>query len=109
MHSDAETRDRAKRLYQFIRELIMLRHVPVRSYRGYEEVVPLDDLPDKPDCSFVARDDFDEEEQEIWLDVRCPKIESYPAPPDVLDDWLDPSQLSDATLDMPALLSGSEI
>lgn len=107
MSSEAEVRDRAKRLYQFIHELIMLRRLPIRSYKSYEQAVPLDELPEAPDCRFIARNDFDEPDQETWLEVRCPKLENYPEPPASLIDWLDPSQLSDATLDMPSLLSGS--
>ena len=106
MASDDEIRDRTKRLYQFVGELLHLRHIPVRKCSNYEVYLPLDDLPAKPDCSFIARKDF-EEEEETWLEVRCPKIEAYPNPPDVLDDWLDPVQLADASLDMPDLFSGS--
>ena len=105
----AHIRDRAKRLYQFIRELILLRQSPVRTLRSYEQVLLLDGLPPKPDCSFIARGDFDDEEQETWLEIRCPRLESYPFPPSLLDEWLDPSQLANALADMPTLLPPSRI
>ncbi|MCX8053737.1 MAG: AAA domain-containing protein, partial [Armatimonadetes bacterium] len=108
LNANAEARDKAKRLYQFIRGLIELRRVPVRSYRNYELVVPLDDLPDAPHCRFAARGDFAEEE-ETWLEVQCPKIEPYPEPPGILLEWLSPSELGDASLDMPNLLRGETV
>jgi ribosomal protein S7 len=102
-------KDRARRLYQFIRELILLRQSPLRTVRSYEQVLPLENVPPKPDCSFIARDDFDDEEQDTWLEVRCPRFESFPDPPSILDEWIDPNQLANAMADMPTLLSGSRI
>lgn len=108
MDLDEQTRDRAKRLYQFVRGLIELRYVPTRRYTS-EDVISLQALPPKPDCSFVARGDLPEDDEERWLDVRCPKIEPYPEPPAILRDWLEPSELSDASQDFPNLLSGAHI
>lgn len=109
MCTDAEVRDRAKRLYQFIGELIALRHVPVRRIDNYELVIPLGDLPAKPDVLFIARSDFDGAEDDAWLEVRCPRVESYPTVPPILRDWLDPAQLADPTREMPELQTGSTI
>ncbi len=108
MTVDDQTRDRAKRLYQFVRGLIELRHVPTRRYPG-EDVISLVDLPSSPDCSFVARGDFSEDDEDRWLEARCPKIDPYPEPPSILRDWLEPSELSDASQDFPNLLSGAQI
>ncbi len=87
---------------------MLLRQVPVRNYRNYELFVPLDDLPELPDCLFIGRDVLPEDERDTWLQVRCPRLDNFPEPPPDLLDWLDPSQLGDATLDAPQLLRGGQ-
>jgi very-short-patch-repair endonuclease len=97
MDGDAEIRDRTKRLYQYLRELVLLRQVGVRKFTSYEHTMLLCDLPLDVGCFFAPRDATNEIDTELWLELRHPKLETPPKPPEVLNDWLDPAHLADPT------------
>jgi len=98
-------RDRATRLFQYLRELVQLRYPAVYDLENYDDVLWLADIPQEPECSCAMweRDPNDEPPEE-YVEVDRPDIAPPPVPPSELDGWLDVSQLGDSTVDMPSLV-----
>jgi AAA domain len=95
-------RERAVRLFQFLREYTLLRTKSLRTTDAYEEVIWLADVPQTPGCRCAVLDP-DGKDAEIWLEVAQPRIEPPPPPPEVLRRWLKPDGLSDSSLDAPPI------
>lgn len=104
MLTESEKRDRAIRLYKFVKGLIELRRPdPIRDYRSYEQYVKLDDIPPKPMALSALRGDFDNTDDDVWLEIRYPRIEAYPKPPGILCNWLSPWELNNVGGSVPQL------
>jgi len=105
MVGEAIIRDRAGRLYQFVRELILLRRSVVRSIDDYELTISLADLPAYPNAYCTVRGDAESADVGPMLEIKCARIDSYPTVPDILAEWMDPKQLADPGIDLPELLA----
>ncbi len=74
---DPDTREKAKRLFEYLRELAKPRLSTVRDCRDYEEVLWFHEVPNEPECTSIARSDAPED-NEPWLKIeradepRCP-------------------------------------
>lgn len=101
MSRDA-TSDRAIRLFQFLRELTLLRTQTVRTLDKYEKVLWFNDVPDDADCFSVYRTEA-EDRSEVWLEIKQPQVPPPPRLPSSLVPWIDPEQLADASLESPSL------
>jgi very-short-patch-repair endonuclease len=98
--------DRARNLFEFLREAQRLRAKPVRSVQDYQRVIWLADLPDHD--AVVSAHRLTErlsDELIFWVD-RVPR-EEPPAPSDALAPWLsgsihDPDQPPELRAEVPA-------
>jgi hypothetical protein len=97
-------RDRAIRLFAFLREMSLLRTKVVRSVEEYEKVVWLGDIPTEPGCHCAAwGTKSSAEDTSTWIELRKPRLAPYPEPPDDLAPWLAPDQLADSSREFPEL------
>jgi len=96
-----DVRDRAVRLFTFLREYTQLRARTVLTTDGYDEVIWLADVPSLPGCFSAASEPA--RDGEVWLEVRKPRLAPPPAPPPEVEPWLDRDQLGDSALAEPTL------
>ena len=97
-------RERAIRLFAFLREMTLLRSKVVRSVDEYDRAIWLAEIPREPGCYCAAwgmRRDGDE--HSTWIEVRKPKLTAPPDPPADLAPWLDLSQVTDSAREYPDL------
>lgn len=97
------TRDRAVRLFTFLKELSELQTKTIRRLSEYEKVLWLADIPHQPQCRCAVWFNEPEKDQETWVRIERPRLSSPPEPPDDLKPWLDPAQVNDSSLEMPEL------
>ncbi len=103
--------ERAVRLFQYLKELSVLRTRTIRSIDSYESVVWFSDVPREPECFaaswFAADNDVDEDE---WLVISKPvPLEDAPDIPDDLAPWVDERVLADSSSENLALRQQIEI
>jgi very-short-patch-repair endonuclease len=97
-----EEMDRAVRLFQFLRELTLLRTETIRSLDQYSKVLWFHDVPDEPGCVSIFR--LDEElRSDALLEIEQPRFGALPMPSDSLIPWIDYEQLKDSTLQEPVV------
>jgi REase_MTES_1575/AAA domain len=96
-----DVRDRAVRLFTYLREYTQLRARTVLTTDDYEEVIWLGDVPRLPGCFSAAFEPT--RDGEVWLEVRKPRLQPLPPPPTELEPWLDRDRLGDSSLDEPPL------
>src|SRR5215467_4084754 len=82
-----DVRDRAVRLFTFLREYTQLRASTALTTDSYDEVIWLADVPGLPGCVCAAVEPT--RDGEVWLEVRKPKLVPAPRPPDVVLPWLE--------------------
>src|SRR5215469_4065781 len=80
-------RDRAVRLFTFLREYTQLRASTALAVDSYDEVIWLADVPGLPGIACAAVEPT--RDGEVWLEVRKPKLVPAPRPSDALRPWLE--------------------
>jgi very-short-patch-repair endonuclease len=96
-------RKHAIALYTFLKEFTELRMESVRSIDSYDQVLWLDAVPREPGCSCaVWHRGREEEEPDVWLEVKKPRLIPPPTPPAELAPWLS-SQWEDSEAELPEL------
>ncbi|HEY7199142.1 MAG TPA: AAA domain-containing protein [Candidatus Dormibacteraeota bacterium] len=94
-----DVRDRAVRLFTFLREYTQLRASTALTTDAYDEVIWLADVPGLPGCVCAAVEPT--RDGEVWLEVRKPRLAPVPRPPEPLRPWLE--RWDDSSLDAPVL------
>ncbi|TMC13222.1 MAG: hypothetical protein E6J41_01150 [Chloroflexi bacterium] len=94
-----DVRDRAVRLFTFLREYTQLRASTALTTDSYDEVIWLADVPGLPGCVCAAVEPT--RDGEVWLEVRKPRLVPAPRPPEVLRPWLE--RWDDSAVETPAL------
>jgi len=94
-----DVRDRAVRLFTFLKEYTQLRASTALTTDAYDEVIWLADVSDLPGCHSAAVEPT--RAGEVWLEIRKPKLQPAPRPPELLRPWLQ--QFSDSALETPPL------
>lgn len=85
-------RDKAVRLFTYLKEVCQLRFVVVRDCRNYDQLLWFQDVPREPECFCIAWNG-PTEANESWIEVRhSPEPPCPPAPP-VCKDWISPADL----------------
>jgi len=101
---DQEIRDRALRIFTFLRELTELRSRTVRTIDQYEKVLWFNDIPRESGCHCVAWTPIgDEERSEVWAEIKKPRLKAPPQVDEALKPWLDPSEVEDSSREFPQL------
>lgn len=105
-----DIRDKAVRLFTFLREVTALKEAKVRDLATYEAVLWLHQIPTDPSCHNLARLPPNTE-SESWIQIRKPRLMPPPKVPALIADLLRPEDVGDSSLDFPQLLvpgSGTE-
>ena len=72
----------------------------IRDYSDYEEVLWFKNVPHEPECYSAAwgakREQDDEGDRDIWLEVRKRKEPTCPKIPDECVNWVNPSTVSNS-------------
>ena len=75
-------RDRAVRLFSFLREMTLLRTKVIKSIEQYDNVIWLAEIPREPGCHCAAWGTATaSEENQAWIEVRKPRMAPPPEPP----------------------------
>lgn len=96
-------RERAVRLFSYLRELALLNTTVIRDYADFEEVLWFDELPDHDAINSIARGTFDDA-GETWLEIKRLPEPQLPPPPKAVSGWIDLTRLHDSLLE-PTLRS----
>jgi len=101
---EAVMRDRAVRLFTFLREVALLRTVTVRHLRQYDDLIWLADIPQEDECYCAAWHQGEEAAAGgTWIEVGKPRLLPAPEVPETLVPWLSVREVSDSTGDFPEL------
>lgn len=100
-------RDKAIRLFTYLKDLCALRTAQVRNVSTYDQVFWLSDLPNHKlcRCTILRLTDpsspTSEQYSDLWIEVRKPAIKSPPELPDELEPWIKDEELTDSSLSEP--------
>lgn len=95
-------RDRAIRLFKFLRELYEIRMKTIRTLDQYDEVIWFSDIPQLRGCHCIAWPHGMSGTSD-WVEITKPTLLSPPTVPDLLLPWLDERDVRDSSGDMPEL------
>jgi very-short-patch-repair endonuclease len=87
-----ELRDKAVRLFTYLKEVCQLRFVVVRDCRNYDHLLWFHDIPREPECFCIAWNG-PTETNESWIEVRRGVEPVCPPVPIVCKDWISPADL----------------
>jgi hypothetical protein len=100
----AMVRDRALRLFTFLREFVQLRTKIVRSLSSYEQVLWLSDIPKESECFCHVWDpDHETEEERPWVEVGKPRLAAPPKIPSALNEWVNKATVGDSSREEPEI------
>ena len=88
------TRDRAVRLFEYLRKLAELQTRPVRDLSEYTEILWFADVPTEPECRAVTG--MAPADPADWVTIERPKKIRRPEPPPDLVPWIDMEELEDS-------------
>jgi len=82
-------RDRATRLFTYLKELALLKTKPTRDLSGYDAVVWFHEIPEHKGCLSILSSQTVESQDGLWLEVRRSKEPQRPPIPTSCGAWLD--------------------
>jgi very-short-patch-repair endonuclease len=89
-------RERAIRLFTYLRELAKLKTTVTRDLSAYDEVVWFHDVPEYKSCfSVLSSRESDKPQDDIWLEVRKVAEPKKPPMPSLCLRWVEDSPESD--------------
>jgi hypothetical protein len=103
----APERDRAIRLFTYLKELCALRSTQVRDVASYDQLFWLCDLPRHKLCRCSLWSLVDppspgaEHHSDPWIEIRKPSLRSPPELPDDVEPWIRDEQLNNSSLSEP--------
>lgn len=98
-------KDRAIRLFSFLRELSELRTKTIRSFETYEQVVWLSDIPLEKGCHVYIWEGTSGAIKDSWIEINKPKLLPPPPIPESVQLWVIQKDLIDSSLATPQLMS----
>ncbi len=103
--STVSERENAVALYTFLKEFAQLRTTTtIRDTSEYEQVIWATHIPRESGCYCIAWDrNPSDTSDEVWLEIRKPRLTQPPEPPELVKPWLRTEQLGDSSLDLPEL------
>ncbi len=87
-----DLRDKAARLFNYLKEVCQLRFVVVRDCRNYDQVLWFHEIPREPECSSIAWSG-PTESSESWIEVRRSPEPVCSAVPNSCKDWVSSTEL----------------
>lgn len=97
-----EDKDRAIRLFSYLREFVRLRSTIIRDISSYEEVLWFHEIPNEHGWYSAHWGIQDERTDDAWIEAKKPKIPECPLPPTICDGWYFRNDLIN-TGDIPAI------
>ncbi len=100
-------RDKAIRLFTYLKDLCALRTTQVRNVKTFDQVFWLSDLPHHRLCrSAIWRltdppSPASGQHVDPWIEIRKPALKSPPELPDELEPWIKDEELTDSSLSEP--------
>lgn len=100
-------RDKAIRLFTYLKDLCSLRTTQVRNVATYDQVFWLSDLPRHKLCRCTIWHLTDpssptsEQHSDLWIEIRKPVLKSPPELPDELEPWIKDEEITDSSLSEP--------
>jgi len=98
-------RDRAVRLFTFLKELSELRTKIIRTLDQYEEVIWFDEIPKSNECYCIAWIEDSSPQADIWVEINKPQLVPPPKVPTLLEPWLSKTSLKNSSAELPPLAS----
>jgi hypothetical protein len=92
---EGRVRDKAARLFTYLKEFAQLRWVATRDCLNYESVLWFHDVPREPACFSIAWG-APREDDDVWLEVQKQSEPQCPPVPQVCQNWVDPAHVSDS-------------
>ena len=102
-------RDKAIRLFTYLKDICALRTTQVRNVAAYDQVFWLSDLPRHKLCCCTIWRLTDpslptsEQHADPWIEIRKPVLKSPPELPDELEPWVKDEELADSSLSEPGI------
>ena len=102
-----QERDKALRLFTYLKELCALRTTQVRNVESYDQVFWLCELPRHKLCrSTIWRltdppSPGSEQHTDPWIEIRKPSLKSPPELPDDVEPWIKDEELAESSLSEP--------
>lgn len=93
---DAVLRDKAVRLFTYLKEFVQLRWVATRDCLNYESVLWFYEVPREQGCFSVAWG-APREDDDVWLEVQKQSEPRCPAVPQACQNWVDPAECPTAS------------
>jgi len=90
-----ELRNKAIRLFTYLKEICQLRFVVVRDCRNYDQLLWFHDIPREPECFCIAWSG-QSETNESWIEVRRSPEPVFPSVPNVCKEWISPADLANS-------------
>jgi very-short-patch-repair endonuclease len=103
VRADSAVREKAVRLFKYLKELTELRADVKRSCDEYDQVVWWAEIPEEKECYCAAWDLGKEAAYDDWIRVERPRRKRPPSPPTSLAPWLSERDISDSSLEAPPL------
>lgn len=100
---DRVVRDRAARLFTYLKELTELRSEVKRNCEEYEQVIWWAEIPRENECYCAFWDLGRESAYEDWIRVERPRRKRPPVPPSSLAAWLSQREIADSSVETPTL------
>ena len=75
---DKLVRDRAIRLFTYLRELTELNTKTIRTSDQYEKVLWFSEIPREMGCRCIAWEAVNEENSDVWIEIRKPRLKGPP-------------------------------
>jgi very-short-patch-repair endonuclease len=100
---DKVIRDRAVRLFTFLKELALLKTKVTRDLRAYDEVVWFNDVPEYKGIFSILSGQSSDTQDVVWLEVRRQKEPQKPPIPTSCVEWLDETLEDNDTPTRPCL------
>lgn len=97
------TRDRAIRLFTFLRSISELRTTAIRSLNQYEQVIWLNAVPRTHSCYCAAWDPNITANTDVWVEIAKPRLLPPPEPSEDLLPWVRPHSIGDSSVEYPEL------
>ena len=98
--ADSRIRDKAIRLFNYLKELTELRFDVQRNCDNYEDVIWWAEIPREKECYCVAWDLHKESAFDAWIRVERPRRKRPPLPSAQLREWLAERDINDSSLDV---------
>ena len=105
----SKDRDKAIRLFTYLKDLCALRTTQVRNVATYDQVFWLNDLPHHKlcRCTISRLTDSTSMVPELhavpWVEIRKPALKSPPELPDELEPWIKDEEITDSSLLEPGV------